>query len=56
MLDCLMAAGAKRICLMGGIAQPTRRYLSARYACVLVPQLGDALDGALLLCANTKRL
>lgn len=49
MLDRLIELGADRICLMGGIAGPTRRYLSARYARVLAEQAGDALDGALLL-------
>ena len=50
MLDRLIALGAARISLMGGVAQPTKSYLEARYAEVLVEPLGDALDGALLLC------
>jgi glucosamine kinase len=51
MLDRLIALGATRISLMGGVAQPTRAYLSPRFASVLVPPLGDAMAGALLLCS-----
>ena len=51
MLDRLIELGASRISLMGGVAQPTRRYLSPRFASVLVEPLGDALDGAILLSA-----
>lgn len=54
MLDRLMALGATRIALMGGVAQPTRHYLAARFDDVLVEPLGDAMDGALLLCAGTE--
>lgn len=50
MLERLLALGAARISLMGGVAQPTRPYLSAKYDPVLVEPAGDALDGALLLC------
>ena len=53
MLDRLMALGAKRIALMGGVAQPTKRYLPDRITSALVEPLGDALDGALLLSASS---
>lgn len=52
MLDRMVALGAARIALMGGVAAPTRRYLPARFDAVLVEPQGDALDGALLLCAG----
>lgn len=54
MLDRLMALGAQRIVLMGGIAKPTTRYLSPRFGAVLAEKEGDALDGALLLCAKPR--
>lgn len=50
MLERLVALGAERIALMGGVAAPTRPYLAAKYDALLVEPLGDALDGALLLC------
>ena len=50
MLERLVALGAERIALMGGVAAPTRPYLAAKYDGLLVEPLGDALDGALLLC------
>jgi glucosamine kinase len=55
MLDKLMSMGAHRISLMGGLAGPTKPYLSPRYKAVLVEQQGDALDGALLLCVRKGR-
>jgi glucosamine kinase len=52
MLDRLIALGAPRIALMGGIARPTIRYLSPRYLPTLVEPCGDAMDGALLLVSG----
>lgn len=52
LLDHLVAMGAQRIALMGGVAAPTRRYLSSRFDGVLVEPVGDAMDGALLLAAK----
>ena len=52
MLDRMMLLGARRICLMGGVAQATRRYMSSRFDSVLQAPQGDAMDGALLLAAS----
>jgi glucosamine kinase len=52
LLDRLVALGGARIALMGGVAAPTRPYLDARYASVLVEPAGDAMAGALLLAGN----
>lgn len=52
LLDRMAALGAHRIALMGGVAAPTRRYLSPRFDALLVEPLGDAMDGALLLAAH----
>lgn len=49
MLDRMVALGAGRIALMGGLAKPTRPHLSSRFDAVIVGAQGDALDGALLL-------
>ena len=49
MLDRMLELGAMRIALMGGVALPTKPYLSPRFAQVLVEPQGDAMDGALLL-------
>lgn len=49
MLDRMIELGAERIALMGGVAVPTRPFLSSGYDKVLVDPKGDALDGALLL-------
>jgi glucosamine kinase len=48
-LDRLIALGARRITLMGGLAGAYRPLLPAKYAAFLAPQKGDALDGALAL-------
>lgn len=52
LLDRLVDLGAQRIALMGGVAAPTRRYLSSRFEGLLVEPAGDAMDGALLLAAK----
>jgi glucosamine kinase len=55
LLDRLIALGASRVSLMGGIAEPTRPYLSPRLDDVLVAPLGDAMAGALLLAQRSVR-
>ena len=55
LLDRLVALGAARISLMGGIAEPTRPYLASRFAGMLVTPLGDAMAGALLLAQRSAR-
>jgi glucosamine kinase len=49
MLERVAELGAGRIALMGGMAAPTRPYLDARAARLIVQPQGDALDGARLL-------
>jgi glucosamine kinase len=49
MLDRLVALGATRIALLGGMARPYRPHLADRFAPLLVEPLGDALDGAVKL-------
>lgn len=55
LIDRLLALGAARIALMGGLAAPTRPHLPARYDAVLVEPVGDALDGALALAGLGRR-
>jgi len=52
LLDRLLALGAKRIALMGGLADTYRERLPARFADVIVPPRGDALDGAVALARS----
>lgn len=49
LLDRMVALGARRIALMGGVARPTHPYLPARLSALLVEPEGDAMSGALLL-------
>ena len=49
MLDRLLHLGARRIALMGGLAEPYRPFLPAEYSSVLVEPEGDAMAGALTL-------
>ena len=56
MLDRMMALGAQRIALMGGVAKPTLPYLAPRYSEVIVEAEGDAMDGALLLARECLAL
>jgi glucosamine kinase len=49
MLDRLLALGARRVALMGGLAEAYGAQLAARFAPVLVAPRGDAMDGALAL-------
>lgn len=55
LLDRLIALGAQRIALMGGLARPYRPHLPARFDAVLVEPAGDALDGALVLAGLEMR-
>ncbi|MDE1150554.1 MAG: BadF/BadG/BcrA/BcrD ATPase family protein [Azospirillaceae bacterium] len=45
----LVALGAPRLCLMGGLAQPLTPWLSPWAQSLLVEPEGDALEGSLLL-------
>jgi glucosamine kinase len=54
MIDRLLALGARRVALMGGLAEPHRAYLPARLAAHLVAPAGDAMDGALALARRTR--
>jgi glucosamine kinase len=49
MLDRLVALGAERIALMGGVAEPQRPHLPEHLLARLVTPKGDAMDGALAL-------
>lgn len=49
LLDRLLALGANRIALMGGLAETYRAALPARFAPVIVSPRGDAMEGALAL-------
>lgn len=45
-------AGARRICLLGGLAQKMIAFLRPEVRALLSPPLGDALDGALRLARH----
>ncbi len=49
LLDRLVALGARRVCLMGGLTDVYLARLPERFATVMVPPQGDAMDGALAL-------
>ncbi|MFY7853620.1 MAG: BadF/BadG/BcrA/BcrD ATPase family protein [Brevundimonas sp.] len=51
-IETIFARGATRCVLMGGLAEPMTPWLRARIVDRLVPPLGDALDGALLLAGR----
>ena len=53
MLDRLLALGATRISLMGGLAETYRAHLGPRFAGVIVAPQGDAMDGALALARRS---
>ena len=52
MLDAVIVAETQRICLLGGLAATYARRLGERYRSLLVPALGDALDGAVMMAAS----
>lgn len=49
MIDALLATGARRLCLMGGLAEPLTPWLPPPQRGVLVAPDGDAMAGALLM-------
>jgi glucosamine kinase len=54
--DCLLAAGAPGLCLLGGLAEPLRPWLPKRIQEKLVTPKGDAMEGALLLAREAQPL
>ena len=52
--DRLLAVGAGRLCLLGGLAEPLRPWLPARIQEKLVAPQGDAMEGALHLARGTQ--
>jgi len=52
LLDRLLALGAGRIALMGGLAETYRAALPPRFGPVVVEPQGDAMDGALALARS----
>jgi len=48
-IEALLAAGAPRLSLLGGMAEPLRPHLPPDLASRLSPPLGNALDGAMVL-------
>ena len=55
-LDAIMElAGAKRLCLLGGLAQIYPEWLSERHRAILVEAEADALTGAVALAAKGYR-
>jgi glucosamine kinase len=52
LIDRLIALGATRVALMGGLAETYRSRLPARLRGAIVEPLGDALDGALALARS----
>jgi glucosamine kinase len=49
----LLALGAERIAMVGGLAEPLRPWVSRHTEAHLITPAGDALDGALLLARTT---
>jgi len=52
MIDRLLSLGARRVALMGGLADTYQRHLAERFSTVLVAPQGDAMDGALALARS----
>lgn len=52
----LLARGAKRICLLGGLAQVYPPYLDADLKRVLVSPQADAIDGAIMMARKAQGL
>lgn len=52
----LLARGAKRICLLGGLAQVYPPYLDADVKQALVPPAADAMDGAIMMARKAQGL
>jgi glucosamine kinase len=54
--NALLARGAQRLCLMGGLSQVYLPYLNADVRAALVPPQADAVDGAIMLAKRTQGL
>ena len=54
-LDAILPPGCDRLCLLGGLAGPYRKSLTARYQALLREPIGDALDGAVALALQRFR-
>jgi glucosamine kinase len=52
----LLARGAKRICLLGGLSQAYPPYLDADFKRALVAQQADAMDGAIMMARKSQGL
>jgi glucosamine kinase len=52
----LLARGAQRLCLMGGLSQVYLPYLNADVRAALVPPQADAVDGAIMLARRAQGL
>lgn len=56
MVDRLLAVGATRVALMGGLAEAYRARLPVRLASCIAEARGDALDGAIMLARQQMSL
>ncbi len=54
--NALLARGAQRLCLMGGLSQVYLPYLNADVRAALVPPQADAVDGAIMLARLAQGL
>lgn len=54
--NALLARGAQRLCLMGGLSQVYLPYLNADVRAALVPPQADAVDGAIMLARRAQGL
>jgi glucosamine kinase len=52
----LLARGAQRLCLLGGLAQAYPPYLDSDVRAALVPAQADAMDGAIMLARLSQNL
>jgi glucosamine kinase len=52
----LLARGAGRLCLLGGLAEAYPPYLDADVRAALVPPKADAVDGAIMMARKAKGL
>lgn len=54
--NALLARGAQRLCMLGGLSQVYLPYLNADVRAALVPPQADAVDGAIMLARRTQGL
>jgi glucosamine kinase len=54
--NALLARGAQRLCLMGGLSQVYLPYLNADVRAALVPPQADAVDGAIMMARRAQGL